>query len=168
MEPPPILAQLLLLLLLLESCSGEARIHGAYSSRAFSSPYSNQHPSYSDNTRAFPTVEHLGVFPPSEHYCSNGGLCLPPVLCAPAYLETLYDPSAPCHLAPGTPGTCCPPRKSSCEYLDIEPLWWTAICMQVTQRGNLMGHSSWSVSPTSRKQLFILLLRPAVRKPKVK
>ena len=138
MAPPPILALLVLplLLLLLESCSGEARIHGAYSSRAF--PYSNQHTtSYSDNARPF-SSEQLGVFPPSEHYCSNGGVCLPPVLCAPAYLETLYDPSAPCHLAPGTPGTCCPPRKPSCEYLDIDPLsWWTAICMQVTQRAIL-------------------------------
>ena len=124
MATPPILVLLLLLpLFFLESCSGEARIHGAYSSRAYSSPYS----SYSDNTRAFPTEQHLGVFPPSEHYCSNGGLCLPPVLCAPAYLETLYDPSAPCHLAPGTPGICCPPRKPACEYLDIEPLWWIGV-----------------------------------------
>ena len=125
-----------------QRCCGEARIHGAFSSRAFSSPFANQHLSYSDNTvRVFPT-EHLPVFPPSEHYCSNGGVCLPPVLCAPAYLETLYDPSAPCHLAPGTPGTCCPPRKPSCEYLDIEPLWWIAICMQATQRCKLIGRSS--------------------------
>ena len=44
-------------------------------------------------------------------------------------------------------------------------------CMQVTQRGNLMGHSSWCVPPTSHKELFIslLLLRlGGVRKPKVK
>ena len=143
MAARPILGLLVLSLLpLLWSCSAEARIHGAYSSRTFSSPFSNQHPSYSDNPRAFPT-QHLGAFPPSEHYCSNGGVCLPPVFCAPAYLETLYDPSAACHLAPGTPGTCCPPRKPSCEYLDIDPLWWAAMCMQVTQRGNLMGHSWW-------------------------
>ena len=49
-------------------------------------------------------------------YCSNGGYCLPPVACAPWYLNTLYDPSAACYLAPGTPGVCCPPRKSSCKY----------------------------------------------------
>ena len=115
-----------LLPLLLGSCSGDARIHGAFSSRPFPSPYSNQHLGYAESTRAFPK-EHFSIVPHNEHYCANGGVCLPPVLCAAAYLETLYDPSAPCHLAPGTPGVCCPPRKSPCEYLDIQPLCRVAI-----------------------------------------
>jgi len=46
-------------------------------------------------------------------YCSNGGYCVPPVACAPWYINTLYDPAAACYLAPGTPGVCCPPRKQS-------------------------------------------------------
>ena len=48
-------------------------------------------------------------------YCANGGYCVPPVLCAPWYLESLYDPSAPCYLAHGTPGVCCAPKKPACE-----------------------------------------------------
>jgi len=44
-------------------------------------------------------------------YCANGGYCVAPVLCAPYYLESLYDPAAACYLAPGTPGVCCPPKK---------------------------------------------------------
>jgi len=44
-------------------------------------------------------------------YCANGGYCVPPVLCAPYYLESLYDPAAPCYLAHGTPGVCCPQKK---------------------------------------------------------
>jgi hypothetical protein len=27
-------------------------------------------------------------------YCANGGYCVPPVHCAPHYLESLYDPAA--------------------------------------------------------------------------
>ena len=48
-------------------------------------------------------------------YCANGGACVPPVFCSPNYLESLYDPAAPCYLAHGTPGVCCPHRKSPCE-----------------------------------------------------
>ena len=52
-------------------------------------------------------------------YCSNGGYCVPPVSCAPWYLNTLYDPAAACNLATGTPGVCCPPRVTSCEFILI-------------------------------------------------
>ena len=48
-------------------------------------------------------------------YCANGGSCVPPVFCSPNYLESLYDPAAPCYLAHGTPGVCCLPRKHPCE-----------------------------------------------------
>ena len=48
-------------------------------------------------------------------YCANGGYCVPPVHCAPYYLESLYDPAAPCYLAHGTPGVCCPPQKAPCK-----------------------------------------------------
>ena len=48
-------------------------------------------------------------------YCANGGYCVPPVHCAPYYLESLYDPAAPCYLAHGTPGVCCPPKKAPCK-----------------------------------------------------
>jgi len=44
-------------------------------------------------------------------YCANGGYCVPPVFCAPWYLESLYDPAAPCYLAHGTPGVCCATKK---------------------------------------------------------
>ena len=49
-----------------------------------------------------------------EPYCSNGGACVPPALCAPWYLESLYDPSSPCYIAHGTPGVCCVQKKGSC------------------------------------------------------
>ena len=48
-------------------------------------------------------------------YCPNGGQCVPPVLCAPWYLESLYDPGAPCYLAHGTPGVCCAAKHPSCK-----------------------------------------------------
>ena len=49
-------------------------------------------------------------------YCANGGICVPPVLCSLHYLETLYDPSAACSVAEGTPGLCCPPiNKRPCK-----------------------------------------------------
>jgi peroxidase len=46
-------------------------------------------------------------------YCANGGYCVPPAACAPWYLESLYDPTAACYLAHGTPGVCCAPKKHS-------------------------------------------------------
>jgi peroxidase len=50
---------------------------------------------------------------PAAHapYCANGGYCVPQALCAPSYLDLLYDPAAPCYLAPNTPGVCCLHRK---------------------------------------------------------
>ena len=51
-------------------------------------------------------------------YCANGGYCVAPVACAPWYLATLYDSSASCYLAPGTPGVCCPVAKPACKYRD--------------------------------------------------
>ena len=48
-------------------------------------------------------------------YCANGGYCVPPVFCAPWYLESLYDPAAPCYLAHGTPGVCCATKKPACK-----------------------------------------------------
>ena len=50
-------------------------------------------------------------------YCANGGYCVPPVFCAPWYLESLYDPAAPCYLAHGTPGVCCATKKPACKYI---------------------------------------------------
>ena len=47
--------------------------------------------------------------------CGNGGYCVPPTLCAPWYLDSLYDPAAPCYLAHGTPGVCCVARKPPCK-----------------------------------------------------
>ena len=41
--------------------------------------------------------------------------CVPQSLCAPSYLDLLYDPAAPCYLAPNTPGVCCLPRKDTCK-----------------------------------------------------
>ena len=55
-------------------------------------------------------------------YCANGGSCVPPVLCAANYLESLYDPAAACYLAHGTPGVCCLPRKHPCEFQSIQLL----------------------------------------------
>ena len=51
-------------------------------------------------------------------YCSNRGYCVPPVACAPWYLNILHDRDAACYLAPGTPGVCCPDRIPSCKYLN--------------------------------------------------
>jgi len=45
--------------------------------------------------------------------CGNGGYCVPPVICAPWYLDSLVDPAAPCLLALGTPGVCCVPKKNT-------------------------------------------------------
>ena len=58
---------------------------------------------------------HAGYGYEAAAYCANGGACVPPVFCAPNYLESLYDPAAPCYLAHGTPGVCCVPRKSPCK-----------------------------------------------------
>ena len=47
--------------------------------------------------------------------CPSGGPCLPPVLCAPHYLSSLYDPSSSsCLLTPDTPGLCCPHYHPVC------------------------------------------------------
>jgi len=54
---------------------------------------------------------HHGYGYEAAGYCANGGTCVPPVFCSPNYLESLYDPAAPCYLAHGTPGVCCLPRK---------------------------------------------------------
>ena len=51
----------------------------------------------------------------SAPYCGNGGYCVPPSFCAPWYLDTLYDPAAPCLLAHGTPGVCCVTKKPPCK-----------------------------------------------------
>ena len=61
-------------------------------------------------------VRSPGFPPDPSHYCSNGGYCVPNVLCSTHYMETLYDPAAACYLAHGTPGVCCPPKKASCEF----------------------------------------------------
>ena len=50
-------------------------------------------------------------------YCGNGGYCVPPVFCSPWYQESLYDPAAPCYLAPGTPGVCCVTKNPPCKFL---------------------------------------------------
>merc|ERR1719499_418473 len=57
-------------------------------------------------------VKAAGYGYEAASYCANGGACVPPVFCAANYLESLYDPAAPCYLAHGTPGVCCVPRKS--------------------------------------------------------
>ena len=43
--------------------------------------------------------------------------CVPAMHCAPWYLESLYDPAAPCYLAHGAPGVCCPPKKPACKHV---------------------------------------------------
>jgi len=50
-------------------------------------------------------------FPPPIGYCANRGICTTPVSCAPYYQDSLLDPTAPCYLAPGTPGVCCFPKQ---------------------------------------------------------
>ena len=60
-------------------------------------------------------LPHHGYGYEAAGYCANGGSCVPPVFCSPNYLESLYDPAAPCYLAHGTPGVCCLPRKHPCE-----------------------------------------------------
>ena len=63
-------------------------------------------------------------------YCANGGSCVPPVLCAANYLESLYDPAAACYLAHGTPGVCCLPRKPPCE---LQHSAFNFLCKSKTQ-----------------------------------
>ena len=50
----------------------------------------------------------------SAPFCANGGYCVPPTFCAPWYLDSLYDPAAPCYLAHGTPGVCCVTKNPPC------------------------------------------------------
>ena len=62
-----------------------------------------------------PLVAHYPAAP--IDYCTNGGVCVPPVICSVHYLQALYDPSSACFVAEGTPGLCCPPiSKRPCEY----------------------------------------------------
>ena len=62
-----------------------------------------------------PLVAHYPSAP--IDYCTNGGVCVPPVICSVHYLQALYDPSSACFVAEGTPGLCCPPiSKRPCEY----------------------------------------------------
>jgi hypothetical protein len=61
-----------------------------------------------------PPALHYATKATPDGFCSNGGHCLPPVVCAPQYLQSLYDPTAACSLAPGTPGVCCPARIRGC------------------------------------------------------
>ena len=63
-------------------------------------------------------VPHHGAGYHDVPYCANGGHCVPPAHCAPWYLESLYDPAAPCYLGPNTPGVCCVPKKSACKYIN--------------------------------------------------
>ena len=73
-----------------------------------------------------PAHPHHPVHPVPHHgagyhdipYCANGGHCVPPAHCAPWYLESLYDPAAPCYLGPNTPGVCCVPKKSACKSIN--------------------------------------------------
>ena len=57
------------------------------------------------------------AYPVEVPYCANGGQCVPPSFCAPWYLESLYDPAAPCYLGPNTPGVCCVNKKPTCKSL---------------------------------------------------
>ena len=63
-------------------------------------------------------VPHHGAGYHDVPYCANGGHCVPPAHCAPWYLESLYDPAAPCYLGPNTPGVCCVPKKSACKSIN--------------------------------------------------
>ena len=65
-----------------------------------------------------PAILHYASAPP-DTFCSNQGYCVPPVICAASYLESIYDPAAPCSIAPGTPGVCCPPTTRGCTYSSL-------------------------------------------------
>ena len=64
-------------------------------------------PAHPHPTSAYP----VPVVAHEAPYCANHGVCVPPALCAPWYLESLYDPAAPCYLGPNTPGVCCVNKK---------------------------------------------------------